>query len=68
MVSKQREEHPSFPRDKDYLRNADMEKGTAQVYLWMCLFIYPQFHRKTRDDEQGMKCLRIHLLNSADNL
>ena len=39
MVSKQREELPSFPRDKDYLRNADMEKAQHK-FTCGCAFLY----------------------------
>ncbi len=45
----------TYQRDKDYLRNADMEKEPWQIYLPMALFVYSRFHWNPRHDRHGAK-------------
>ena len=54
-VSKPQDAHHNFQRDKDYLRNADMEKEPWQIYLPMALFVYARFHWNSRHDRHGAK-------------
>ena len=55
----------TFQRDKDYLRNADMEKEPWQIYLPMALFVYSQFHWNAKHDRGFAEQIRGCVLHSA---